>query len=302
MGARPGARRLLDDCQFEMGARYINGNIWYTEAMIFTAPLLHGKLIRRYKRFLADVELNDPVPAPTAQIPEGPQESENQDSNPNMVTAHCPNSGSMKGLLTPGNPVMISRSDNPRRKLKYTLELIKVGNNWVGVNTSRPNHIVHEAIVALNDKSHVWKDGELEGPVHGLAGYESIAMERKYGENSRIDILLEDPKLGRCYVEVKNVTMAEGDTAMFPDAVTARGTKHLRELTQMVAQGHRAVMFYLVQREDCRQFVPARHIDPLYATTLAEAHAAGVEALCYSCKVSPDGIWLAEPLPITIEP
>ncbi len=265
--------------------------------MIFTAPLLHGRLIRRYKRFLADVELNHPIPGLEAG------------TSAHIITAHCPNSGSMKGLDTPGNPVVVSRSDKPGRKLAYTLELVQVAGKWVGINTSRSNHIVHEALVAMQGNGLPESESvpapaapalETQSAIPQLAGYSSIVTEKKYGVNSRIDILLEDPNLGKCYVEVKNVTMAKGETAMFPDAVTARGTKHLHELMQMVAEGHRAVMFYLVQREDCRHFMPAAHIDPVYAATLAQARSAGVETICYSCNISPDGIWVARPIPITM--
>lgn len=222
--------------------------------MRFSAPLVPGTLIKRYKRFLADIELADG----------------------SVVTAHCANSGSMKGLNAPGLRVLLSYRDDPARKLKYTWELVHAGSSWVGLNTSLPNRLVAEAIAL--------------GQITELAGYADLQPEQPYGKNSRIDLLLSDPERGRCYVEIKSVTLAEGDMALFPDAVTERGAKHLRELTNMVQQGHRAVMVYLVQREDCRQFRPAAAIDPTYAREFQLARAAGVEAICYACSVSPEGI------------
>lgn len=230
--------------------------------MQFSQPLIPGTLIQRYKRFLADVRLADGT----------------------VVTAHCANSGSMLGCQEPGSPVMLSHKPDPKRKLPYSWELVQVGATWVGINTSLPNRLVAEAIAG--------------GRLPELSGYATLKPEQKYGVNSRIDILLSDPDRGRCYVEVKNVTLAEGDVALFPDSVTERGAKHLRELSQMVREGHRAVMVYLVQREDCRRFRPAERIDPTYARELEAALAAGVEALCYTCTVTPEGIELQERLPI----
>lgn len=228
----------------------------------FPEPLVAGTLLQRYKRFLADVRLEDG----------------------SVVTAHCANSGSMLGCQAPGSPVRLSHKPDPRRKLPYSWELVQVGATWVGVNTSLPNRLVAEAIQA--------------GRIPELAGYATLKPEQKYGVNSRVDLLLSDPERGLCYVEVKNVTLADGELALFPDSVTERGAKHLRELSRMVQEGHRAVMVYLVQREDCRRFRPAESIDPTYAREFELALAAGVEALCYTCTVSPEGIAVQGPLPI----
>lgn len=230
--------------------------------MQFPEPLVAGTLIQRYKRFLADVRLADGT----------------------VVTAHCANSGSMLGCREPGSPVMLSYKPDPKRKLPYSWELVQVGSTWVGINTSLPNRLVAEAIA--------------EGRIPELAGYAALKPEQKYGVNSRIDLLLSDPDRGLCYVEVKNVTLAEGELALFPDSVTERGAKHLRELSRMVQEGHRAVMVYLVQREDCRRFRPAAAIDPVYAREFERALAEGVEALCYACTVTPDGIAVQSRLPI----
>ena len=221
--------------------------------MLLPSPLIRGKLIKRYKRFLADIELE----------------------NGDMITAHCANPGGMIGLKDPGIDVWLSQSDNTKRKLKYSWELCRVGSAMVGINTAHPNAIVEEAIRA--------------GKVPELAGYETLKREVKYGKNSRIDILLSDPVKGLCYVEVKNVHLKRDDTvpglAEFPDAVTARGAKHLDEMADMVADGHRAVMFYLIQRDDCDRFALASDIDPHYAARFAAATSAGVEALAYDCVI-----------------
>jgi len=228
--------------------------------MKFGVSLTKGTLIKRYKRFLADVCLADGE----------------------IVTAHCANSGSMKGLKDEGVTVYLSPNQNPKAKLDWRWEMIDVGTSLVGINTARPNHIVEEAI--------------LDGTIEELQGYAGLRREVKYGQNSRIDILLETP--GLCYVEVKSVTLRNGNEARFPDAVTARGTKHLRELMEMVSAGHRAVMVYLVQRSDCSSFAPAEEIDPTYASTLREASEAGVELLCYECHLSQDAIEVRGKLPI----
>ncbi len=228
--------------------------------MRFEAPLQEGRLIKRYKRFLADIEL------PDGQI----------------VVAHCANSGSMLGCKEPGSRVFLSANTNPKAKLDWRWEMVEVDNHLVGINTSHPNRLAEEAILA--------------GQVDELKGYESLRREVKYGQNSRIDILLENP--GLCYVEIKNVTLRVGDEAQFPDAVTTRGAKHLRELMDMVAEGHRSVMLFLVQREDCTSFRPAAHIDPTYARTLKEAEKSGVELLCYQCAMSAKQIKVDRPLPI----
>ncbi len=222
--------------------------------MKFPNPLLKGTLIKRYKRFMADVTLD----------------------NGDVVTAHCANSGSMLSVCDPGSPVWLSPATNPDRKLKFTWELIKIGDAMVGINTSHPNKMVFDAIE--------------DGTITELQGFESQRREVKYGQNSRIDILLENPDGAKCYVEIKNVTMKRNldraAPAEFPDGVTARGAKHLVELSDMVAEGHRAVMVYLVQRNDCDAFNLARDIDPAYGEAYDKAVAAGVEVLGYTCTLS----------------
>ena len=226
--------------------------------MKFPAPLIRGTLVRRYKRFLADVCLD------TGE----------------EVTAHCANPGAMTGLAAPGNPVFLSLSANPARKLKYSWEIVQTdlgrGPEYVGINTSRPNGIVSDAI----------RDGFFES----LTGYSSLKQEVKYGLNSRVDILLSHPDRAACYVEIKNVTlMRTPGLAEFPDSVTARGAKHLVELGDMVAAGHRAVMIYLIQMQADR-FKLAQDIDTKYAAAFIEARKRGVEAIAACCKVDPLGI------------
>ncbi|MAH83083.1 MAG: sugar fermentation stimulation protein SfsA [Rhodospirillaceae bacterium TMED8] len=233
--------------------------------MKFNSLLIKGRLIKRYKRFLADVELE----------------------SGETVTAHCANSGSMLSINVPGAEVWLSPAKNPERKLKYTWELIRIGRSLVGANTSHPNDLVAEAITARK--------------IPELMGYSSQSREVKYGKNSRVDILLEDTELGRCYVEVKNVTMrrhfGRHDPVEFPDGVTARGAKHLVELSDMVAEGHRAVMFYLVQRGDCSAGVTiARDIDPKYGYALDKARNAGVEVIAYGCKLNLNEIKITKSL------
>ncbi len=235
--------------------------------MKFPDPLIRGRLIKRYKRFLTDVELEDG----------------------SVVVAHCANSGSMESVKEPGAEVWLSPARNPDRKLKYTWELVRIGETLVGINTSLPNLIVSEAIEA--------------GQIAELRGYDVLKREVKYGKNSRIDILLSDAAKGTCYVEVKNTTMRRDLAAgpvEFPDAVTSRGTKHLGELADMVKDGHRAVMFYLVQREDGDAFSVAGDIDPTYADALEKAMQAGVEAVCYSCRLSPTEITVDRAIPIRL--
>jgi len=233
--------------------------------MQFPDPLIPGTLVRRYKRFMADVVLE------TGET----------------VTAHCANSGSMLSVDTPGSEVWLSPARNPDRKLRYTWELIRIGGALVGINTQHPNALVAEAV--------------REGTIAELGGYESIRREVKYGRNSRIDLLLESPDRAPCYVEVKNVTMKRGtatdDPVEFPDAVTGRGTKHLAELADMVAEGARAVMVYLAQREDSSRFAIASDIDPAYQRALDDATSRGVEILCYGCRMSTTEIRVGTPLP-----
>ena len=221
---------------------------------VFPEPLVKGTLIQRYKRFLADVELERGA----------------------VVIAHCVNTGSMSGCKEPGSTVYLSRANNPKRKLKFTWEIIEVGGATIGINTSLANRIAENAI--QNQK------------VEELTGYDALRREVKYGESSRIDIFLEDPVKGTCFVEVKNVHLKRDTGAEFPDSVTARGTKHLFELSSMVDQGHRAVMLYLVQRQDCIDFRIASDIDPKYHNAFETALDIGVEALCYTCQLQPSGI------------
>ncbi|MCE1225225.1 MAG: DNA/RNA nuclease SfsA [Geobacteraceae bacterium] len=227
-------------------------------------PLIPGRLIKRYKRFLADIELEDG----------------------SVVTAHCPNSGSMLGCNLPGSPVLLSLSPNPNRKLAYTWELLQVDGFWVGLNTMLPNRLAEEAIQ--------------DGTIVELQGYPNLRREVAYGsERSRIDILLEGDAR-RCYVEVKNVTLVEDGLALFPDAVTTRGQKHLRELMEMVRSGDRGVLLFTVQRGDGNAVAPADRIDPEYGKLLREAVANGVEALAYRAEVQPEQIRLTERLAVLL--
>jgi len=233
--------------------------------MQYKTPLISGKLIKRYKRFLADIELE----------------------SGEIITAHCPNSGSMKSCQTPGWNVKLSYHDKPTRKYKHTWEMVHNGFCWIGINTGIPNQIVEEAI--KSDK------------IEKLKGYSEIKREVRYGKNSRIDIFLKNDKQ-TCYTEVKNVTLVEEDGFYsFPDSITERGRKHLYELIDMVNQGHRAVMFYVIQRSDGTTFKPAAHIDPAYAESLKEAHGKGVEILVYQAEVSPGSIVLKNEIPWDIE-
>jgi sugar fermentation stimulation protein A len=232
--------------------------------MDFSAPLVHGTLIRRYKRFLADVRLD----------------------NGDEVTVHVANSGAMLGTCTPGLEVWLTPSDKPGRKLPWNWEMVVVDGELVGVNTAHPNLIAAEAITA--------------GAIPELTGYTGLRREVRYGRNSRIDLLLEAADRPTCYVEVKNVHLRRGDWAEFPDAVTVRGTKHLAELRDMVAGGARSVMLYLVQRGDCVGFRPAADIDPTYAAALADAMRDGVEAICYTCRLSLGGITIGQSLPMAL--
>ena len=207
------------------------------------------------------------------------------------VTAHCANPGAMLGLNMPGIPVWCSTTDDPKRKLKYGLELVEVdaghGPAQVGINTGHPNKLVAEALA--------------DDRIGELAGYDSLRREVRYGENSRIDILLERDGAPPCYVEIKNVHLVrQAGLAEFPDSVTKRGAKHLGELAQVVRDDGRAVMLYVVQRGDCERFSLAADIDPGYAAAFADARAAGVEALCYDCAVSPQEIALRQPLTVGI--
>ncbi len=237
--------------------------------MRFPSPLKRGRLVRRYKRFLADVVLDDG------------QE----------ITASCPNTGSMLGLCAPGSLVWLSENDSATRKCRYTWELIEDdlgrGRALVGINSGLPNRIVAEAIAA--------------GEIAPLAGYASLKREQRYGANSRIDMLLEDEARGRAYVEVKNVHLSrQAGLAEFPDSVTERGARHLSELAAMVREGHRAVMLFLVQRGDTENFSVAGDIDPAYAAGLRAALDAGVEVLVYGCKLTPEAITVDRAIPLQL--
>jgi len=233
--------------------------------MQFAAPLIPATLIRRYKRFLADVVL-----------PSG-----------ETVTVHCANPGAMTGLSVPGARVWLSKSSNPARKLVHSWELIEVdlgaGMELVGINTGHPNALAAEALAA--------------GRIPELAGYPTVRREVKYGKASRVDFLLEDAGRPPCYLEIKNVhLMRRPRLAEFPDAVTKRGARHLAELSDMVAAGARAVMLYLVQIGSADRFALARDVDPGYGKAFDAARKAGVEALAYRCRITCDGIDVEKPL------
>ncbi|MGB7946755.1 MAG: DNA/RNA nuclease SfsA [Candidatus Binatia bacterium] len=231
--------------------------------MRFPSRLIRGTLIQRYQRFLADVRL----------------------ANGAVVTAHCTNTGSMMGCKEPGSVVYISRCDKQGRRLLYTWEIIRVGSTWVGINTMHPNHLVAEA-VARNE-------------IPELQGYESIRREVLTRRGTRLDLCLEG-SIGSCFVEVKNVTLAVGGTAAFPDAVSERGTRHLQELIRLRRRGHRAALVFVIQRNDCRCFRPADEIDREYGRWLRRAVKAGVEALPYTADVTPREIALTERLPLKL--
>ena len=233
--------------------------------MRFPQPLARGRLVRRYKRFLADVEI---------------------EGLPGETTVHTPNPGAMLGLSDPGLTVWLSRSDAPTRKLAWTLELVEADGGCVGVNTQLPNRLAAEALAA--------------GAIPEVAGYARTRAEVRYGEASRVDFLLEDDRRPRCWLEVKNVhLMRAPGLAEFPDCRAARSSKHLRELEAVVAAGERAVMLFVVQRTDCDRFAAAADCDPLYAADLLRAYGAGVEVLCYACDVDPLGVRIARAIPWT---
>ncbi len=214
-----------------------------------TKKFISGKLIKRYKRFFADVQL---------------------DNNKEIVTAHCPNTGSMLGLLGEGNAVKLSEANKKDRKLKFTLEIIKSNGASVGVNTHRANRIVEAAL--------------LSNKIKGIKKIIHIKREVRYGENSRIDFLVNN-KDEEIYIEVKNVTLSlKKGIAEFPDAITERGSKHLKELSKIKDKKTRAIMLYLIQRDDCKYFQIAKEIDEKYNSNLKKAIESGVEVLCYNCK------------------
>ena len=236
--------------------------------MRFQTPLIEAVLLRRYKRFLADIRL-----------PDGRE-----------VTAHCPNPGAMLGLADPGRRIWVEPNDDPGRKLRFGWRLVELGEGHLaGIDAGLPNRVVAEALA--------------RGGIPPLAGYGTIRPEQRYGTNSRIDFLLSEPGRADAYIEVKNVHLRRrGDWAEFPDCVTARGAKHLAELAHIARAGGRAIMLYLGQRSDCTRFRLASDLDPAYAAAFDAARAAGVEMLCHGTRITPGGVWLDRALPVDPAP
>jgi sugar fermentation stimulation protein A len=230
--------------------------------MRFPKPLVRGRLVQRYKRFFADVELD----------------------GGGLVTAHCPNPGAMLGLKDPGLPAWLTPVDDPKRSLRYTLELIEAGAALVGVNTMHPNRLAEEAIA--------------QDRIPEIAGYARRRREVRYDTDSRIDILLEDDARPPCWVEVKNCHLSrQTGLAEFPDCVAARSTKHLKALERRVAAGERAVVLFVIQRMDCETFSACAELDPAFAAGLELAADAGVEVLAYACRMDVEGVEIARPIP-----
>lgn len=249
--------------------------------MEFCSPLERGRLVQRYKRFFADVVLDDG----------------------REITAHCPNPGAMLGLNTPGLPAWISRSDSPTRKLVHTLELVEADGGLVGINTiKRRDSRIEETILGLVGVNTARANGIVaeairNGAIPELAGYQSCRAEVRYREASRVDFLLSDPEHPSCWVEVKSVTMRRSSgLAEFPDCVTSRGSRHLTELENMARGGDRAVVLFLTQRNDCDRVTVARDIDPTFADALTRAVDAGVEVVAYGCQIDTGGISVGERL------
>ncbi len=236
--------------------------------MRFDTPLIPARLIRRYNRFLSETELE----------------------SGEVVTAHCPNPGSMMGLKDPGLRIWLEPNDDPKKKLNYGWRLVELEDgHWSGIDTGVPNRVVGEALRAR--------------AIPELAAYGGVRAEVKYGERSRVDFLLTEPGLPDAYVEVKNVHLRrEDDWAEFPDSVTTRGAKHLAELSKMVEAGHRAVMLYLVQRTDCARLKMAADLDPGYAAAYDAAQHAGVEMLCYGTVIDRESVTLGAKLPVAATP
>jgi len=228
----------------------------------FPQPLARGVLVQRYKRFLADIVLD----------------------SGEAITAHCPNPGAMLGLNTPGLTCWVSKSDNAKRKLAHTLELVEADGGLVGINTMLPNKLTAEALA--------------NGAISELAGYPTVRPEVKYGAASRVDFLLTAPDRPACWLEVKNVHLSRTPgLAEFPDCVAARSTRHLKELEAMVAAGDRAVALFVVQRTDCETFSACYELDPVFAAGLDHAAEAGVEVLIYGCDLSTDSVTIARRMP-----
>ena len=230
--------------------------------MIFPNNLVHGTLIKRYKRFLAEIRLDDGT----------------------EVVAHCTNSGSMKSCLENGAEVYLTPVTDPKRRTKFTWEMIKINENWVGINTGNANKLAFEAISV--------------GLIPELSGYTNVKREVVFGD-SRFDVFAENDS-EKCFIEVKNVSLKEGKYALFPDSVTTRGQKHLKTLMEVKATGIRAVMLYIVQRTDVEIFAPAKEIDPEYARVLKQAVNAGVEVIVLQVEVTPEGIYLKKKIPVEI--
>lgn len=231
--------------------------------MLFPAPLIRGTLLQRYKRFLVDIRLD------TGEL----------------ITASVPNTGSMRGLTTPGSPAWLSISDSTKRKYAHTLQIVHADNTLVGINTGLPNKIAEEAI--------------LNGMIPELSDFTSLKREQKYGQNSRIDLLLLGETGSKTYVEVKNVHFKRtGTLAEFPDSVTARGAKHLAELSDMVKAGHRGVMVFVIQRDDCDALSICGDLDPVYAAAFTQARQDGVEAYAIRCHISPEAIIADQTVPV----
>jgi len=231
--------------------------------MIFSQKLVHGKLIRRYKRFLVDIELD----------------------NGEVVVAHCTNSGTMKSCIEPGAEVYITPVNNPLRRTKFTWEMIKIEGSWVGVNTSNPNKLAFDAIKSRS--------------IPGLENYLHVTREVVFGD-SRFDIFAQNEN-EKCFIEVKNVTLKVGEYARFPDAITTRGLKHLKTLVEVKKAGMRAVMLYIVQRTDVTIFAAAKEIDPDYAKMLTIASIEGVEIIVMQARVTPEKIELLKLLPVEMQ-
>lgn len=232
--------------------------------MLLPTDCQTGILLRRYKRFLADVRLADGQ----------------------SLTVHCPNSGSMRGCSTPGSPVLISKSDNLRRKYPWTLEMVREQGVWIGVHTGRTNYLIREALE--------------NGVIGDFGPLSSIVPEVTVSAGSRLDFRLETESGGTVYLEVKNCSLAENGVALFPDAVTARGTKHLHELVRLAAAGYGAAVIFCVQRHDADRFAPAARIDPVYAETVAWAAGRGVRFLAYRAEVCPQAITVREKIPFCL--
>jgi sugar fermentation stimulation protein A len=230
--------------------------------MQFTSPLVEGILLKRYKRFMADIQLK----------------------NGEIITAHCPNSGALLGGTTPGLKVWVTKSDDSKRKLPYTWQFVEIDGQKVGVNTHLPNKLVYEAFE--NKK------------IDELLAYDSLKPEVKYGQNSRIDFLMQKVGGTAGYLEIKNVHYKIGKTAYFPDCVTQRGTKHLNELTALAKQGIHCVVLYVIQVQGCETFEVAHSIDPVYSTASKAAQNAGVEFLAYECAIDDQSIRLSKKIKV----